>query len=288
MGRRLMSFDWAGHPLGDPATWSPAVRATVAVALASRFPTVLWLGERLHLVYNDAYIPVLGDKHPAALGGAGAEVWWDIWDVIGPMLGSVVQTGVATWSDDLMLMLVNDGRRQERYFTFTYSPIIGAQGQGEGVFCVVTETTERVLGERRLQALNALSAALIDAQSADAALAAAAGVFTVHDADLPFAAIYLAGGPERGARLYRATPGVAGLLPATLAQLLDAPGTGKNGVRVVGGLPSLLPGLASRFGDLCPEQALVLPLGEMTDGAPGPMVARFPDSEPRMSPRNFS
>lgn len=54
MGRRLLEFDWAGHPLGAPAEWSAAIRAQVSVALASRFPTVLWLGEELRLIYNDA------------------------------------------------------------------------------------------------------------------------------------------------------------------------------------------------------------------------------------------
>ena len=226
MGQRLLAFDWAGHPLGDPGGWSPAVKTTVATALACRFPTVLWLGERLHLIYNDAYIPVLGDKHPAALGAAGAEVWWDIWDVVGPMLDSVVKSGVATWSDDLMLGLVNEGRRRERYFTFTYSPIIGGDGRVEGVFCAVAETTERVLGERRLQALNALSAALIDVQSAEQALTAVIEVCAAHDADLPFAAVYTAGDPPAGGWLHGATPGMAGLLPSSLPPLLDAASAG--------------------------------------------------------------
>src|SRR5215467_3178089 len=118
MGRRFAEFDWASHPLGEPATWPTEVRATVAVALTSRFPIVLWLGaDDLFLVYNDAYLPVLGDKHPA-LGRPGRQVWWDIWPQIGPMLSGVVTTGQATWSDDLMLPVVNEGRAQERYFTF--------------------------------------------------------------------------------------------------------------------------------------------------------------------------
>jgi signal transduction histidine kinase len=267
MGRRLLAFDWAGHPLGDPGGWSPAVKTTVATALACRFPTVLWLGERLHLIYNDAYIPMLGDKHPAALGAAGAEVWWDIWDVVGPMLDSVVKSGVATWSDDLMLALVNEGRRQERYFTFTYSPIIGGDGRVEGVFCAVAETTERVLGERRLQALNALSAALIDVQSAEQALTAVIEVCAAHHTDLPFAAVYTAGDPPAGGWRHGTTPGIAGLLPASLPPLLDAASAGPGGVRVVAGLPALLPGLAARFGDRCPEQALVVPVGEAPGGS---------------------
>ena len=272
MGQRLTSFDWAAHPLGDPAGWSAAMRATVAAALASRFPIVLWFGPELRLIYNDAYIPVLGDKHPAALGRPGADVWWDAWDVVGPLMDSVVGSGVATWSDDLMLMLVNDGRRKERYFTFTYSPILGAAGELEGVFCAVAETTERVLGERRLRTLNALAAALLDAQSPDGVLAASTEVFAAHDADLPFAAVYLADGPLAAARPHRATPAVAGLLPRSLAPLLGATSPDGNGLHVVAGLPSLLPGLRDRLGDRCPEQALVIPLSEPAGGEPGKVL----------------
>jgi signal transduction histidine kinase/serine phosphatase RsbU (regulator of sigma subunit)/FixJ family two-component response regulator len=272
MGQRLLSFDWAGHPLGSPAGWPAAMRATIAAALASRFPIVLWFGPELRLIYNDAYIPVLGDKHPAALGRPGAEVWWDIWDVAGPLMDSVVGSGIATWSDDLMLMLVNDGRRQERYFTFTYSPILGEAGEMTGVFCAVAETTERVLSERRLRTLNALAAALLDAQSPDSVLAAAVEVCAAHDADLPFAAVYLADGPLTTGRAHRATPGAAGLLPQSLAPLLDAASADGDGLCVLTGLRSLLPELASRFGDRGPEQALVIPVSTSAGGAPAEVL----------------
>lgn len=270
-GQLLAAMDWAGHPLGDPSGWSPAARATVAVALASRFPIVLWFGAELRLVYNDAYIPMLGDKHPAAFGRAAAEVWWDIWDVIAPMLDGVMSTGKATWSDDLMLMLVNQGRRQERFFTFTYSPILGGTGKAEGVFCAVAETTERVLGERRLQALNALAAALLDVQSADEVLRALIDVCAVHDADLPFTAVYLTDGTPGQARAHLVTEAAAGLLPGALAPLLPAASTGSE-PWLADGLPRLLPGLKERFGDLCPEQALVIPVSEPVGQEPGAVL----------------
>ena len=95
-------------------------------------------------MYNDAYAQILGDKHPAALGRPAEQVWSEIWEAIGPMLAGVVATGKATWSDDLMLPLVTGGRAQERYFTFTYSPIIGGDGAVTAIFCAVIETTERV------------------------------------------------------------------------------------------------------------------------------------------------
>ena len=75
MGSRILSYDWSAHPLGVPADWSAAMRTTVATALASRFPTVLMLRDDLRMIYNDGYIPILGDRHPAALGSAGADVW---------------------------------------------------------------------------------------------------------------------------------------------------------------------------------------------------------------------
>jgi PAS domain-containing protein len=177
MGRLLAEFNWSGHPLGPPAKWSAQVRSAVAVALASRFPIVLWLGaEDLFLMYNDAYIPILGEKHPAALGWRGRDVWWDIWEPIGPMLEGVIATGKATWSDDLLLPVVTAGRAQERYFTFTYSPLIDRDAAVCGIFCAVTETTDRVLSERRLQLLNEVASAVMEAQTVGEAVAAAIAV----------------------------------------------------------------------------------------------------------------
>jgi signal transduction histidine kinase/DNA-binding NarL/FixJ family response regulator len=265
MGSRILSYDWPAHPLGDPAEWSAAVRTTVATALACRFPTVLWLGDQLRLIYNDGYIPMLGDKHPAALGSAGADVWWDIWDVVGPLLDGVVSTGKATWADDLKLMLVNDGRRRERYFTFSYSPIIGAAAAIEGVFCAVAETTEQVLSERRLRTLSMLAAALMDAQSVDTALDTVIDVCARQPADLPFAAVYASSEADSRVRLRSATPGADGGMPQLLAPFTDSGSVEEDGLRLVPELPVLLPSLATRLGEDCPEQALVVTLSGTAD-----------------------
>ncbi|MGH8981067.1 MAG: SpoIIE family protein phosphatase, partial [Acidimicrobiales bacterium] len=208
--RTFAEFDWDGSPLGPVAEWPPASRTAVAVALASRFPVVLWLGDALTMVYNDGYIPMLADKHPGAMGTPGLEVWWEIRDIIEPMLAGVVDTGLATWSDDLLLMLVDRGRPWERYFTFTYSPIFLHEGNVGGVFCAVFETTERVLGERRLQVLHALGAALVDAKSVEETLFATVAACAAQPADLPFVALYLDDGA--GQTLRASTPNVSALL----------------------------------------------------------------------------
>ncbi|WP_280357393.1 SpoIIE family protein phosphatase [Nocardia otitidiscaviarum] len=265
MGRRLAEFDWAAHPLGVPADWPAELRTSVAVALTSRFPILLWLDAReLFLVYNDAYLPILGDRHPAALGRAGREVWWDIWESIGPMLTSVVDTGAATWSDDLMLPLLTEGRPQERYFTFSYSPLVAAMGTVCGVFCAVTETTERVLGERRLHALNAVNAAVMESRTVRDAVRAAVTVCAQQASDLPFIAVYAEDADGRDLTLHGASAAVSPLLPPSLSDL--APGAPARPTRAdsreIADLAAVVPGLAEAFPDGAPERALVLPLGE--------------------------
>jgi signal transduction histidine kinase/FixJ family two-component response regulator len=221
MGKQFAGYDWAGHALGEPSTWPPQWRTAVATALTSKFPIVVWLGPQLHLVYNDAYIPMLGEKHPAALGETGEAVWWDIWPIVGPMLAGVMDTGEATWSADLMLALVADGRPWERYFTFGYSPIMGQTGEPCGVFCAVTETTERVLSDRRMRLLSDMDGQLLPTRTAQQVVDAASRVCDGNHPDVPFLAVYTGTdantdtdtGEVGGARLAGATEWVRDLLP---------------------------------------------------------------------------
>ena len=107
------------------------------------------------------------------------------------MLTGVIDTGTAIWSDDLMVPLVTGDRPQERYFTFGYSPLIADSGDVYGVFCAVTETTARVLSERRLHVLNAVASAVLATQTIDDAVRAAIAVCATQPTDLPFVAVYV-------------------------------------------------------------------------------------------------
>jgi hypothetical protein len=99
------------------------------------------------MLYNDSWRPVLGaTKHPSGLGRPGREVWPEIWDIIGEQMHSVMQSGIATWSDDLLLLVDRHNYEEEAYFTYSYSPIFKAEGEVCGVFSAVTETTLRVIG----------------------------------------------------------------------------------------------------------------------------------------------
>ena len=137
------------------------------------------------MVYNDGYRPMLGQsKHPRALGAPGQEVWTEIWDVIEYMLDQVMAGGGATWSRDQMLVLDRNGYPEECYFTYSYSPITDESGGIGGVFCAVTETTERAIGERRLATLADL-AGLMGSESRAEVLRTAGTVLGTNPGDHP-------------------------------------------------------------------------------------------------------
>jgi hypothetical protein len=157
MARRMRGLDWSQTALGPVDQWPQSLRTSVSTCLDCAFPIVLWWGPELAILYNDEYKQILGPaKHPSALGERGAKVWAEIWDIIGPMLTGVVARAEPTRSRDLMLQ-IDRGYPEEAYFSFSYSPIHGEQGKVAGIFCPVIETTDKVIGERRLRTLRDLS-----------------------------------------------------------------------------------------------------------------------------------
>ena len=143
-------FDWASTPVGPLAGCSQSLHTALGICLSSRFPMIIFWGPELVQFYNDAYVPILGTRHPGALGQRARDCWPDVWNSVGPMLHGVLETGEATWSENFLLPLERNGRPEECYFTFSYSPIAG-EGRVAGVFCAVTETTETVLRERHVR-----------------------------------------------------------------------------------------------------------------------------------------
>lgn len=205
MATRMRDFEWASSPLGEPREWPASLTTAVRICLTSRFPMIVWWGPELRFLYNDAYLPLLGTKHPA-LDKPGAEVWAEIWHIIGPMLDSVMATGEATWSEDLLLPMNRHGYWEETYWTYSYSPVHDDEGTVRAVFTAVTETTERVIGERRLATLRELGAQAGVARSVGEACALVAGVLGRAGADVPYAAIHVRDGDGELA-LTAVTPG---------------------------------------------------------------------------------
>src|SRR2546428_9938300 len=154
----MRTVDWSATPLGPVESWPPTLRSALSLCLGSPVPMMIWWGPELVTLYNDAYRPILGSrKHPRALGRPGRECWLDIWNVIGPMLEGALWRGGATLSHHLLLPPDPHGDREERYFPLSLSPIPAAAVRVHGVFTTAAETTQRVLGERRLRTLRDLA-----------------------------------------------------------------------------------------------------------------------------------
>ena len=269
MARRMRALDWSNTALGPVETWPSALRTCVSTCLDCAFPIVLWWGPQLSILYNDEYIDFLGEaKHPGVLGRPGAEVWAEIWDVIEPMLSQVMTRGEPTRSRDLLLHIDRDGYPEEAYFSFSYSPIHAEDGRVGGVFCPVIETTDKVIGARRLRTLRDLAAATKGAEREDDAYSAAAATLAGNRHDVPFALIYRVNETERTAELVAA----AGIEPGTSASPacvgLDGHADPWSIAEVAStGRPVLLTDLATRFDQLptgawktAPHSALVQPV----------------------------
>lgn len=205
------AHDWAATPLGPVSGWSPTLRATVRLILASRFPLLLWWGPQFCQIYNDPYRPVLGTKHPRAIGQPAAQCWPEIWHVIAPLIERPYQGGAATWMDDIELDLRRHGFAEETHFIIAYSPVPDERAAGGigGVLATVHETTEQVMAERRARALGDLGARATEAQTPEQACAIAAEALGRHVRSLPFALLYLLDGEQRVARLAAASGGLA-------------------------------------------------------------------------------
>ena len=203
-------------------------------------------------------------------------VWTEIWDVIGPMLGSVMSSGQATWSEDLLLPMNRHGYWEETYWTYSYSPLHDDDGVVRGVFTAVSDTTERVIGGRRLAALQDLGAQAGSARSVAEACQLVVTALERARRDVPFAAIYLRRPGTNDAVLAASGPEQSGACSAAP----DGPGGWPVREVLSSGQPVTVSDVAARFGDLPaggwstpPAQAMVLPLvGETGGQATGVIV----------------
>ena len=84
MSERIRMFNWADNQLGPVGTWSQSLRSALSISLNSNFPIAIYWGKDLCLLYNDAWSPIPGNKHPWALGRPAKEVWPEIWEEIEP------------------------------------------------------------------------------------------------------------------------------------------------------------------------------------------------------------
>jgi PAS domain S-box-containing protein len=153
MGALMRDHDWEKSSLGPVEHWPQALRTAVRLMLNTGHPMYIWWGPQLACLYNDAYRASIGpERHPGSLGRPAREVWDEIWPIIGPQIDQVMAGRGGTWHEDALVPITRNGRREDVYWTYSYSPVDDEQAENGvgGVLVVCSETTRRVLAELRL------------------------------------------------------------------------------------------------------------------------------------------
>jgi PAS domain S-box-containing protein len=148
--------DWSTSPLGPRESWSPSLTLALDIVLASGFPMALRWGPEFVLIYNDGYAPILGEKHPWALGLPARIAWSEVWHQIEPIHREILDgKRGAFFTDDILLRIQrHKDQWEDARFTLSYSPTpdpTAPSGIG-GVFVTAVETTARIATENQLRA----------------------------------------------------------------------------------------------------------------------------------------
>jgi PAS domain S-box-containing protein len=191
MGERMRALDWTTTTLGPPALWPQSLKTIVRVMLDSRYAMWMLWGPELTFFCNDAYLPTVGIKRDWVLGARSDKVWEEIWPDIGPRIQRVLELGQATWEEGLLLFLERSGFSEETYHTFSYSPVYDDVNRIAGMLCVVTEVSERVIGERRLRVLRDLATRVTGFETVQEACDRFIAVLAEDPLDVPFACLYV-------------------------------------------------------------------------------------------------
>lgn len=146
----LETIDWSKSPLGPIGSWPACLRSALDLALPSAAQIILFWGHEFIALYNDAYRPTIGHKHPAAFGRPAQENWKELWDDLKPLLSAVLETGQTISARNRPFHINRFGDPETVYFDISYSPISTAETGVLGVFCIVNETTARVVAQRQL------------------------------------------------------------------------------------------------------------------------------------------
>ncbi|SDR41948.1 PAS domain S-box-containing protein [Paraburkholderia fungorum] len=279
LGALIRAYDWSRTELGDPDTWPQGLKIAIRIMLTSRQPIWIGWGKELLYFYNDPYKSIIGGKHPVALGQPTHVVWREIWSDIEPLLNTALAGAEGIFVEQKLLIMERNGFPEETYYTFSYSPIPGDDGEPGGIICANSDDTARVVGERQLALLKELAAASPDGRDWREACQLSAAALRTNPQDLPFALLYAGAPGSDTVTLVGASGIVPGQPGAPESMRLDGDGNDAPSwpvadvVRIQA--PQMVRGLIERFGaalpggpwHLAPEQAVILPVSAGSETA---------------------
>ena len=191
MRARMRALDWSSTALGSVESWPEPLQVCVRVMLGSGYPMLISWGPTYTMLYNDSYAPLIGTKHPGALGRGIREVIPEVWDFLGPRFDKVMADGQETSQlTGQMFTVYRSNYLEECYFSFSYSPIHDDKGNVGGVFTTVLEVTDRVIEDRHKQLLRDLASRLAQARNEEEIWRSATETLAGFRSSVPFAFLY--------------------------------------------------------------------------------------------------
>ncbi|MFT3796229.1 ATP-binding protein [Flavobacterium sp.] len=294
MGALIREKDWTQTPLGHPALWPQSLKTCVRIVLTSQQPMFVWWGPELINIYNDAYISIVGGKHPEALGQPASEVWKEIWHEAGARASVVMNENTGTYDEALLLLMERNGYTEETYYTFSYSPVPGDDGTTQGIICANTDDTQRIIGERQLHTLKELAKNIIDLKTNDEIYNRALEALRENPQDFPFVVLYEVSDDGKQLRLVNKIPDQ---MPEPMAPLsIDMEDRGMElyelKLALQTGTVQQVDHIRKRFGELpsgfwqdSPDKALLIPITQSNHEFPFAMMCvglnpyRLPDEK---------
>jgi len=184
------SIDWASTSLGPIDTWGPDLRQMCNLIMASPHPAAMYWGDDLVAIYNEAYIMLAGQKHPALMGQNYSVAWAEIWDDVKDVFANARLTGEATMKDDDGLFIKRSNYLEETYFSWSIIPMVGGDGTVMGLYNPAFEKTRRKIAERRMLTLREIGERTASARDVKGFWAQVMGAFDYNLYDSPFMLLY--------------------------------------------------------------------------------------------------
>ncbi|KAL1622661.1 hypothetical protein SLS56_008643 [Neofusicoccum ribis] len=185
----VRAIDWGQTPIGPIDTWPASLRTMSNLIMRDPSPGVLFWGEEVIMIYNEAYTELLGQMHPVAMGKSATVALKDYWDHFTPFI-MMNKAGEAAQETNLPIFLSRFGMLEECYFSFTFLPITDEQGNIVGHYEPVTETTKQVISERRLSTLLKLGEETSTARTVEGFWRSVLQALSANDKDIPFGLLY--------------------------------------------------------------------------------------------------
>ena len=151
MAGLIRTYDWSSTPLGQIEDWSECLLCSANLMLACAFPSLVFWGNELVQLYNDAFIPLLAERHPSGLGQTAAVCWSDAWQIVGPNLNRVMTGRETVYYENTVVPIIRDGKLQDIRWTYNYSPIFGSGGNVLGVLVICQDITREVTAAQELR-----------------------------------------------------------------------------------------------------------------------------------------